>query len=799
MSIVVFSLRPCVSVAATLVVTFSAASLQSASNAPAVASNVISGELKRDMLFNEDWKFHLADVDKAKEPAFDDSAWRTLDLPHDWSIEGAFDPKLASCTAFLPCGIGWYRKTFTVAADAKDKLISIRFDGVMNHSLVWCNGRLIGGRPYGYSSFTCNLTPAIRFGGKNVIAVRVDHEQYADSRWYAGSGIYRNVYLNVKEKVHFEENGLFVTSRKVSADSAEVDVQAVVKNDSSAAAGVVLHTAISDNSGGPSRLHLHEQAATVPAGGQKRFTTVIEVPRPKLWSPDHPRMYHVFTLVAANKEKEHDYCEVSFGIRTFAFDPTKGFSLNGQSMKLKGVCLHHDAGALGAAVPIQVWQRRLKLLKEAGCNAIRCSHNPPAPEFLDLCDRMGFLVMDEAFDEWTRGKRKWLVGRNVGAIGTDGYHSDFARWADRDIRDMVLRDRNHPSIILWSIGNEIDFPDDAYPPNSEELPPIAQRLIKDVKAVDTTRPVTAACASPETNLFKRLLDVEGYNYMERLYAEDHAAHPKRVIYGSENGHSLEAWQAVAENDYIAGQFLWTGIDFLGEAHAWPSHASRAGLLDLAGFPKYQYYLRKALWTDEPMVYLTKFFFGRRRTGRPMARATWSFTDCFTNCDRVELFQDGKSLGSKPLTPDHVINWRMESTGGLLKAVGTKGPKQVAFELKPAGAAAKLVLRPDVTCLAADGRDVAQIELNVADKDGTLVSDADNLIACAVAGPARIIGLENGNTLSTENYNTKSRSTYQGRLMIYVQSLKAAGDAKLTVTSPGLEGASITFPVSEPRG
>jgi hypothetical protein len=482
---------------------------------------------------------------------------------------------------------------------------------------------------------------------------------------------------------------------------------------------------------------------------------------------------------------------IPFGIRTIAFDPAKGFSLNGQSMKLKGVCLHHDAGALGAAVPIRVWERRLKLLKEAGCNAIRCSHNPPAPEFLDLCDRMGFLVMDEAFDEWTRGKHKWIVGHNVGQPGTDGYHSDFDRWADRDIRDMVLRDRNHPSIILWSIGNEIDYQNDPYPPNSAELPPIAERLIKDVKAVDTTRPVTAACAAPETNLFKKLLDVEGYNYMERLYNENHAAHPNRVIYGSENFHTPAAWQAVAKNDYIAGQFLWTGADYLGEAAMWPAHAANSGLLDLAGFPKNLYYLRKSFWTDAPMVYLSTTGPGRRRFRQaPAARPVW----CYTNCDNVELFHDGKSLGSKPLPAEHVITWPLEFTSGVLKAVGTKGRKQVTYELKKAGAAAKLVLRPDVKALAADGRDVAQIEVNVTDKDGTREPDAARVTSCDITGPARIIGIENGNTFSPERYDKTWRTAYQGRLLIYVQSLKTPGEAKLTVSSTGLDGAAITLPI-----
>ncbi len=330
-------------------------------------------------------------------------------------------------------------------------------------------------------------------------------------------------------------------------------------------------------------------------------------------------------------------------------------------------------------MPIQVWETRLKLLQEAGCNAIRTSHNPPAPEFLDLCDRMGFLVMDEAFDEWTEGKKKWIVGHNVGQPGTDGYHSDFDKWADIDIRDMVLRDRNHPSIIMWSIGNEIDYQNDPFPPNSAALPPIAKRLIDDVKAVDTTRPVTAACAFPATNLFKKLLDIEGYNYMEQLYAGDHAANPNRVMYGSENHHTLAAWQAVEQNDYIAGQFLWTGIDYLGEAGTWPSHGSGAGLINLAGFPKNQYYFRKSLWADAPMVYLsTTAIFAGRGARRGTAGSN---IFCFTNCERVELFHDGKSLGSKPHAAGEVLSWPVDFTGGILKAVGTKGSATVEFELR----------------------------------------------------------------------------------------------------------------------
>ncbi|MGO9111360.1 MAG: glycoside hydrolase family 2 TIM barrel-domain containing protein [Thermoguttaceae bacterium] len=780
--------RLVVSPCAALMLAACAVSSRSEASTPVLALAASPDGAGRDLLFTEGWKFFRGDGAGAQDPAFHDSTWRTLDLPHDWSVEGSFDPNLASCTAFLPCGTSWYRKTFTVGAEAKDKSISIRFDGIVNHSTVWCNGRQVGGRPYGYSSFTCDLTPAIHFG-ENVIAVRVNHEQYGDSRWYAGSGIYRNVFLSMTGKVHVDTNGTFVTTPKVTADSADVDVQTIVKNDDVAPVDVTVVTSFKNDQG--RRIASHEQTAFVPAGGRKQFAAIAKVARPALWSPDHPNMYGIQTQVKKG-ERTVDQYSTPFGIRKFAFDPAKGFSINGQGMKLKGVCLHHDAGALGGAVPIQVWQRRLKLLQDAGCNAIRCSHNPPAPEFLDLCDRMGLLVMDEAFDEWTRGKKKWLVGHNVGQPGTDGYHSDFDKWADIDVRDMVVRDRNHPSIILWSIGNEIDYRNDPYPPHSPELPPIAERLIKDVKAFDTTRPVTAACASPATNLFKKLLDVEGYNYMERLYPGDHAANPARVIYGSENSHALSAWQAVAQNDYIAGQFLWTGIDYLGEAGVWPSHASGAGLLNLAGLPKDQYYFRKSLWTDAPMVYLSTSgpgWRGRARGG-PMAKVV----SCYTNCDRVELFHDGRSLGSKPQTAQRVITWPLDFTSGALKAVGTQGGKQVTFELKKASIAARVMLRPDVKRLVANGRDVAQIEVNVTDKDGALAPDAGNLIACAVSGPARIIGIENGNTSSTEDYKVMSRSVYQGRMMIYVQSLKTAGDAKLSVSAPSLEGSSITLPV-----
>ena len=732
--------------------------------ASAITPAVVPTANVRNLLFNDDWRFSLSDDANASNPSFDDRKWRKSNLPHDWSVEGSFDPKLASCTAFLPCGIGWYRKTFPVPADAKGKVISVRFDGISNHSTIWCNGRQVGERPYGYSSFTCDLTPAIQFGDKNLIAVRVDHRKYADSRWYAGSGIYRNVFLNITDKVHFDTSGTFVTTPKASVESADVNVKSLVKNELSEVANVMVVTQIIDAIG--KVVAAKEQSGSVAPAGEREFSVDEIIDQPALWSPDHPDLYRVHTELKLDGAVVDD-CTTHFGVRTIAFDPQNGFLLNGHGMKLKGVCLHHDAGALGAAVPIKVWKIRLMLLKEVGCNAIRCSHNPPAPEFLDLCDRIGFLLMDEAFDEWTGGKKKWVIGHNVGEPGTDGYHSDFEKWADIDIRDMVLRDRNHPCVIMWSIGNEIDYNNDPFPPNSPELPPIAERLIKDVKAVDTTRPVTAACAFPATNLFKKLLDIEGYNYMEQLYPGDHAANPTRVIYGSENFHSFAAWQAVAQNDFIAGQFLWTGIDYLGEAGVWPSHANGAGLLNLAGFPKNQYYFRKSLWTDAPMVYLsTRGAGGGRRQGRLAIEPT---IYCFTNCDRVELFHDGQSLGSKSHAPGEVLTWQFNLTSGVLKAIGKKGAAEAAFELRKAEGPSQIALTSDVTALKSDGQDVAQIEVEVTDKHGTLVPDASNLVECIISGPGRILGIENADLQSTEDYKATSRHVYQGRMRIYVQS------------------------------
>jgi hypothetical protein len=488
---------------------------------------------------------------------------------------------------------------------------------------------------------------------------------------------------------------------------------------------------------------------------------------------DHPVLYTAITEVAENGRTVDQY-RTPFGIREIKFDPNTGFSLNGQSLKLKGVCLHEDAGALGSAIPRQVWERRLEVLKEAGCNAIRCSHNPPDPVFLDLCDRMGFLVMDEAFDEWSTPKRKWVDRYNGRQFSTDGYHSVFAEWSDRDLQDMVLRDRNHPSIIMWSIGNEIDYPNDPYPRNSPIPVEIATRLIKDVKALDTSRPVTAACASIATNLYYPQLDVVGYNYQENRYAADHAANPQRVIYGSENKESFAAWQAVEDNPFICAQFLWTGIDYMGEARAFPTHASSDGFIDMAGFPKPAFYFRQSLWSDTPMVHI-----------EPGARG---FT-CDTNCESVEFFQNGKSLGDLPLpAATRVIDVPAFDASQPLLAVGKKNGAQVAEDTyTPAEAAAKITLSEAKTVLGpGDGPNVAQIEVAVTDAAGIRVAQANQEVTFTISG-GKLLAIENGDISSIEDPHVLHRKAFNGRMIVYVQT---QGALTVSAHADGLADGTI---------
>jgi beta-galactosidase/beta-glucuronidase len=702
----------------------------------------------RQILFDQDWFFAKDDLPDARAPAFDDSAWRKLNLPHDYSIEGAIDRQWASGTGFLPAGIAWYRKHFSIPAADRGKTITVRFDGVYNNSTVYLNGNKLGDRPYGFISFEYDLSPYLNANGDNVMAVRVDHHDFADSRWYPGSGIYRNVYLIATDAVHVDHYGTFVTTLNASQDAATISIETTVHNGSPQA---VVSTTIYDEKERPVTADVMELSP-----GSASANQTFSIAHPMLWSVDQPVLYTAVTRILLG-DRAVDTYRTPFGIRTIKFDPDTGFWLNGQSMKLKGVCLHEDAGALGSAIPRQVWERRLRILKEAGTNAIRCSHNPPAPEFLDLCDRLGFLVMDEAFDEWTQGKRKWIDRWNGKKFSTAGYHSDFDQWADRDIHDMILRDRNHPSIVMWSIGNEIDYLNDPYPRNSTDLPPIAARLIKDVKALDTSRPITAACASISTNLYYPELDIVGYNYQEDRYAADHAATPGRVIFGSENKPSRDAWLAVANNPYICAQFLWTGIDYLGEARAWPNHASPDGFLDLAAFPKPAFYFRQSLWTDAPMVKIQS--------------VAGSGLVCYTNGDAVEFSQNGKPLGERARAVNGMIVVPGSPADGPIQAVAEKHGSAIAEDtFTVAQAPVKIQLQEYKTTLGpGDGPNVAQVELAITDADGNVVPTAASDVAVTLSGSGRLLGIESGDTASFENYQAPHRKAFHGRLLIYVET------------------------------
>jgi beta-galactosidase len=761
--------------------------------------------------FDFNWNFLLGDEPDAAQPEFADQSWRKLDVPHDFSIEGNFSSNNFSCTAFLPGGIAWYRKTFVAPADWGGRLVSVQFDGVSMKSKVWINGQFLGERPYAYSTFAYDLTPHLKFGGTNVIAVRVDRSATDDARWYTGSGIYRRAWLTVTEQIHIARHGLYVTTPEVSAKSARVEIQTRIQNQTDADAEIELVTDLLAPNG--RRVRSIASKEIIPAKSEKVFAQSAKVASPKLWSPESPALYTAASKVFIGK-RSVDNLQTPFGIRSIRFDAQQGFLLNGQPTKFKGVCLHHDAGALGAAVPDKVLERRLRLLKEIGCNAIRTSHNPPAPELLDLCDRLGFLVMDEAFDEWTGTKHKWLQGWNAGTPSVQhGYPEFFDQWAEADLREMILRDRNHPSVILWSIGNEIDYPNDpfSYPtdgeaydpqkPSAEILAQIAPRLIKVVRACDPSRPITAGLAnmraSNATGLAD-LLDVVGYNYQLPQLEKDLAAYPNRKFTGSEDGFELSFHNLITGNPRMTGQFLWTGFDYLGEARSWPMRGSESGMFDTCGFEKPRGALRESLWSEKPMVYACVRLAaggGRGRFGQVESHWNWAGdpraelpVEVYSNCKSVELFLNGKSLGQKSLadSTDRILRWRAPFQPGELKAVGKLNRKIVTCRLVTAGKPARVELLSDNRKLVADGHDVANVELRLVDAKGVLVPNGNTACTVQVRGAGRLLAVDNGNQNDVSPLTSRERKLNHGRALAVVQSLSnQPGPVEIIVTTPGL--------------
>ncbi len=805
-----------------------------AARAQAQPQNVVfpSAQSRSILSFDADWRFLKSDAPGAEKPAFADAPWRRLNVPHDWSIEGPFSQNnpTGGAGGFLPGGVGWYRKSFILPMASQRKRVYIEFDGVMANSDVWINGAHLGKRPFGYVSFRYDLTPHLKFGNAapNVLAVRADNSAQPASRWYSGAGIYRHVRLCVTDAVHIEGWSTFVTTPRISSNSATVQVKNTVINQSQAPRLVALQVTLIDGAG-KAVGSVTSQPQTVAAGQSVDFSQSLTVLNPRIWDISRPQLYRAVSRVRSGNAVI-DEASTPFGIRHFEFVPTTGFWLNGRNFKLKGVCLHHDAGAFGAAVPLRAWKRRLEVLKSLGVNSIRTAHNPVAPEFLDLCDRMGFLVMDELFDAWT-------VSKNP-----HDYHLFFKEWANIDVRDTVMRDRNHPSIILYSAGNEIhDTPD------AELAKGILKELVATFHRYDPTRPVTQALFRPNVshdyeNGLADILDVVGQNYRPAEILAAHTQKPTRKIVGTENGHDRANWMALRDNPPYSGQFLWVGIDYLGESRQWPRMSSGSGLLDRTATPRPLGFQRQSWWSDAPMVYISRRVApsaapaidpGYPALAAPNAtvpnatvptpntpatpapnRARVLFSDwtpqntaphlenveVYSNCEQVELFLNGQSLGAKALPADAGSrNWPVPFAAGTLRAVATNGAVVVAtHELKTAGAPAKIVLNADINRLAPIWDDVSTMTATIVDANGVPVPDASHLITFRIAGPGMIAAVDNGDNASHEAFQATQRSAYQGQCFAMVKASAAKGRITLTAASPGLSSAAITVDAVSPK-
>jgi len=801
---------------------------------------------------NSVWRFDLGDDATASSPGFNDQRWEEVNLPHDWSVEGQLSPTLASCTGYLPGGIGWYRKSIEIPATKQGEKVYLYFEGVYNRSEVFINGQSLGKRPNGYISFMYDATPFVEFGKENVIAVRVDHSKSADSRWYTGSGIYRDVWLVYANPVHIAQWGVYAYPEVKSKNEAVVHVEVEMENGSAVPANLTIQNELVAPDG---KVIATSTKKTQLAAKQNNKTTVLlKVKNPQLWDLSHPALYSLKTKVLQNG-KVIDESVVKTGIRTFTFDANKGFALNGKSMKVKGVCLHHDAGVLGAASYKEVWRRRLQALKETGVNAIRTSHNPQASHLYELCDELGLLVKNEAYDEWEFPKRKWLEGWNVGTPGFQGAYDFFAEWGEKDLADMVRRDRNHISIFAWSIGNEVDYPNDPYShpildgggntgftqpiykgyqkdkPNAMRLGDIAKKLVATVKKYDTSRPVTAGLAgvamSNETE-YPGALDIAGYNYTESRYDSDHAKYPNRVLFGSENRHDFSAWKAVRDKEFIFGQFLWTGIDYLGESGKWPSRGFYSGLVDLGGFIKPRGYFRKSLWSEIPMAYIGTYptpGMGsktnmqdvwsqledeakdkKKKDEKPSMDAwpMWNYNDgqmirvvCYTNAAKAKLLLNGTVVGEVKDYDENtgIIYWDIPYQKGKLEVEGLdKQQKVIArYGIQSSQRPHALIVNKVETAITeVDG--LAHVIVQVVDQEGIPVMISEDEVTCHISGPGRLLGLEAGNNKDMGDYTDNKQQVFNGRLVAYIQSKGEKGVVRIRFTAPWLQSAETTIEV-----
>ncbi|MEI6677088.1 MAG: glycoside hydrolase family 2 TIM barrel-domain containing protein [Mariniphaga sp.] len=754
--------------------------------------------------FDAGWKFHLGDLPYAEQSSFDDQKWRYLNLPHDWSIEGSFRPDNPSGHqgGLLPGGIGWYRKSFSLSG-IKEKKYFIVIDGAYKNSTVYINGHPLGTRPYGYATFQYDMTPYIQ-DGENVLAVKIDNSKQPDSRWYTGAGIYRHVWLVTTSPIYVSQWGTYVSTPKVSSKEATVTVVTTIANDTKEKWNLKIISSIIDNTG----REVSSQTQAYKAGGDSKNTinTTFKIASPTLWDIENPNLYRLVTKIFQDKALKDTYT-TDFGVRTLVFRADSGFFLNGKNTKILGVCNHHDLGGLGAAINDRAIQRQLELLKSMGCNAIRCSHNLMAPELLELCDKMGFLVMDETFD-------CWYIGKDAAPFGFQNY---FKEWHEREITDMVLRDRNHPSIILWSVGNEIK---EQWFPGSTNGGEIARELVTIVKKNDPTRYTTSAfnfIRDAEKKGMTAAVGVVGFNYSIDAYDEIKQKHPDWFYIASETTSQFdsrgvyhftldtlvktfpdcqtsafddagggttheEAWQAVKERPYMSGMYIWTGFDYMGEPSPYEKLAvsSYFGIFDLCGFPKDAFYFYKSQWTKEPMVHLLPH---------------WNWKEgqlidvvAYTNCDEVKLYLNNQPLETKNFltTKKLSLRWKVPFTPGTLKAEGYKNGKLVATDIiKTAEEASKIELKADRPIIQADGKDLSYITVKITDEKGTLEPNADNLVHFEISGEGEIVGVANGNAMSLEPAKGTERRAFSGMCQVIVQSTGKKGNILLKATSLGL--------------
>ncbi len=792
--------------------------------------------------FNNDWKFKKGETGNEFLSSFDDTGWRKLNLPHDWAIEGPFDSKYDTRTGGLPIyGTAWYRKHFVIDEVQKGNIVTVEFDGVMNNAEVYVNGEKVGERPFGYIGFEVDLTPHIKFGEENMLAVRVDPKELS-ARWYPGAGIYRNVWLEIKNPVHIAHWGTYITTPKVAAEEAQVNIETLIENKSELKGTYNLETIIEDASG--TEISTIKNKVDFNNVTDAVLNQTVSLKNPVLWTLDNPHLYAAKSILYKGG-KAIDTYESTFGVRTIEFTQEKGFLLNGKQVRFQGVCLHHDLGPLGAAVNYRATERQLEIMKSMGVNAIRTSHSPPSPEQLEICDKMGILVQVEAFDEWAIPKVE------------NGYNKYWNEWHETDLRDMIKRDRNHPSVIMWSIGNEIREQ------QKKHGGEVAKHLTDICHDEDPTRPVTAgfnnypACVK---NGLAGAIDLVGLNYKPTQYDNVLKKNPDFIVYGSETSSCVSSrgvYHLPVENydkheslqissyDIISppwayppdfeiyaqetmtrslGEFIWTGFDYLGEptpfngrdneTHGkwggeWPSRSSYFGAVDLAGLPKDRYYFYQSRWTKEPMVHILPHWNWENSKHKTIP------VYCYTNGDEAELFLNGKSLGRKKMGVNKTtipaefswwrkpettwdspyrLNWNVKYQPGELKVVAYKNGKVHTEKIiNTAKEAAKIELVPDRKEIAADGYDLSFITVSITDENGNLCPNADNLVSFEVEGAGEIAAVGNGNAATTESFQANHRKAFSGKCVLIVKSKKDnAGEIKISANSEGLATQNITI-------